>query len=101
MLITVLDSSSMEAAVCCRLLACSSVRCDRSALPIEIWLEPVAMLSLLPRTELTTFNKEACMVLMASITLPGLALLVSMAVVRSPAAMAVAAAATSKGSPPS
>ena len=33
----------MEAAVCCRLDACSSVRCDRSAVPLAISAEAVAI----------------------------------------------------------
>ena len=49
-LFTVALSSSIEATVCCRLEACSSVRCDRSALPVAISAEPVAMESLLVRT---------------------------------------------------
>jgi len=40
-------SSSIDAAVCCRLLACSSVRWLRSAFPVAICALPVAMLSLL------------------------------------------------------
>lgn len=40
----------MDAAVCCRLLACSSVRWLRSALPLAICPDPVAMGSLLVRT---------------------------------------------------
>ena len=42
------ESSSIEAAVCCRLDACSSVRWLRSALPVAICDEPVAMLSITP-----------------------------------------------------
>ncbi len=51
---TVPPSCSIEAAVCCRLEACSSVRCDRSSLPLAIWLEPAAMDSLPSRTWVTT-----------------------------------------------
>ena len=40
---TVLVSSSIEEAVSSSELACSSVRCDRSALPAAIWPEAVAM----------------------------------------------------------
>ncbi len=51
---TVAVSCSMEAAVCCRLDACSSVRWLRSALPVAICVLPVAMESLLCRTCPTT-----------------------------------------------
>ena len=47
---TVAVSSSIDAAVCSRLDACSSVRCDRSALPLAISPVPVAIESLLIRT---------------------------------------------------
>jgi len=50
---TVEATSSIAAAVCSRLEACSSVRCDRSMLPVAIWVEPVAMDSLLNRTSPT------------------------------------------------
>jgi hypothetical protein len=43
-------SSSIEAAVCCRLAACSPVRWLRSALPGAIWWEPVALESLVWRS---------------------------------------------------
>ncbi len=43
LLLTVELSCSMEAAVCCRLAACASVRWLRSALPVATWLEPVAI----------------------------------------------------------
>ncbi len=46
--------SSMEAAVCCRLDACDSVRWERSALPLAICEEPVAMESLAWRIWCTT-----------------------------------------------
>ena len=47
---TVLVSCSIDAAVCCRFDDCSSVRCERSALPVAICADPVAMLSELCRT---------------------------------------------------
>jgi hypothetical protein len=48
--LTVEPSCSIDAAVCSSALACSSVRWLRSALPLAICAEPVAMLSLLLRT---------------------------------------------------
>ncbi len=42
LLVTVEVSSSIDAAVCCRFAACSSVRWLRSALPCAIWWLPVA-----------------------------------------------------------
>ena len=48
--LTVLVSSSIEAAVCSSELACSSVRDDRSWLPVAIWLEAVAIVSVPVRT---------------------------------------------------
>ncbi len=50
----------MLAAVSSREAACCSVREDRSALPEAICVEPVAMLSLLARTEPTTRLSAAC-----------------------------------------
>ena len=63
--LTVAFISSMEAAVCSRLLACSSVRWLRSALPEAIWLAPVAIDSLLCRTSATTRARPARMSSMA------------------------------------
>ncbi len=57
--LTVAVSCSMEAAVCCRLLACSSVRWLRSALPVAIWDEPVPIESELSRTWLTMVASPA------------------------------------------
>ena len=54
---TVPASCSIEAAVCCRFAACSSVRCERSVVPVAIWVEPVAMLSLASRTRPTTLTR--------------------------------------------
>ena len=50
---TVEVSSSMLDAVSSRLEACSSVRCDRSALPCAISCEAVVIDSVLPRTSPT------------------------------------------------
>jgi hypothetical protein len=47
---TVLASCSMLAAVCWRLEACSSVRCERSVVPAETWLEAVTTASAEVRT---------------------------------------------------
>ncbi|MNT24739.1 hypothetical protein D3C72_1602310 [compost metagenome] len=44
---TVLVSSSMDEAVCSSVLACCSVREDKSKLPMAIWLAAVAMVSVL------------------------------------------------------
>ncbi|MOA34094.1 hypothetical protein D3C78_1554420 [compost metagenome] len=57
---TVAVSSSMLAAVCAREAACCSVRADRSTLPLAICAEPLAMLSLLARTEPTKRVNEPC-----------------------------------------
>ncbi|CAM3652179.1 hypothetical protein ACAN107058_12720 [Paracidovorax anthurii] len=67
--LTVEFISSMEAAVCWRLEACSSVRWLRSALPVAIWEAPVAMDSLLWRTSETTCARLARMAPMAARTL--------------------------------
>jgi hypothetical protein len=58
---TVAVSCSMDAAVSCRLLACSSVRWLKSRLPVAICVVPVAMLSLLWRTVPTTLTRLAFM----------------------------------------
>ncbi len=50
---TVLVSCSIELAVCCRLLAASSVRCERSTLPLAISVDAVWMPSVASRTWLT------------------------------------------------
>ena len=55
--LTVAVSSSIEAAVCCRLLACSSVRWLRSALPLAICAEPVAIDSEALRTSPTMASR--------------------------------------------
>ena len=47
---TVEDSSSIEEAVSSRLAACSSVRCERSLLPVAISLAAMVMESTLDRT---------------------------------------------------
>ncbi len=59
--LTVAVSSSIDAAVCCRLLACSSVRWLRSVLPAAIWLDPVAMESELLRTRETMLTRLSFM----------------------------------------
>ena len=59
--LTVLVSSSMEAAVCASELACSSVRDDKSTLPAAIWLEAVAMVSVPWRTWPTIPTRLVCM----------------------------------------
>ena len=48
----------------------SGRRTRRSALPVAICEDPVAMLSLLERTWLTTLRKDCCMWSMAATTLP-------------------------------
>ncbi|MNR21892.1 hypothetical protein D3C85_1388210 [compost metagenome] len=98
---TVTVSSSMLAAVCAREAACCSVRDDRSTLPLAICAEPLAMLSLLARTEPTSWVNESCIRCIAWVTLPGSARDMSMRAVRSPLAMLVARSATAAGSPPS
>ena len=50
-------SCSIVAAVSCNALACSSVRLDRSRLPVAICDDAVATLSLLPRTAATVRDK--------------------------------------------
>ena len=88
---TVLLSSSIEAAVCCRLLACVSVRWLRSVLPVAIWLEPVAMFSLLWRTAPTVRIRLSFMALRAVSNWAVSSLpLVSMCEVKSPLATACA-----------
>src|SRR5205814_293623 len=66
---TVLESCSIEEAVCCRLEACCSVRSDRSALPVAIWPEPVAMACEVSRTCVTTCARLSRMRCIAAITL--------------------------------
>ncbi len=58
LLLTVELSCSIDAAVCCRLAACSSVRWLRSALPVAISCEPVAIDSELERTAPTMPRSE-------------------------------------------
>jgi hypothetical protein len=61
--LTVEPSCSIEAAVSSSALACSSVRWLRSALPLAICAEPVAMLSLLLRTVPTILHQALIHVL--------------------------------------
>jgi len=98
---TVLEICSIEAAVCCRLLACSSVRWLRSALPEAICEEPVAMLSLLLRTWPTMRARLACISPSEFITLPAGAPAAAAMGARLPAATCSAAAPSSAGSAPS
>ncbi len=89
--LTVPESSSIDAAVCCRLLACSSVRWLRSALPVAICAEPVAIDSLLARTWPTicarlSFMRESARSSCAVSSLP----CTTMRELRSPAATVVA-----------
>ena len=51
---------SIDAAVCCRLLAVCSVRIDRSWLPVAISAEAVEMLSVLERTWPTSWCSAPC-----------------------------------------
>jgi hypothetical protein len=87
--LTVLVSSSIDAAVSSRELACSSVRDDKSWLPAAIWLDAVAMVSVPWRTSPTTLARLSFMSLSACISWPVSSLLLtSMSLVRSPAATA-------------
>jgi hypothetical protein len=84
---TVAFICSMDAAVSCRLLACCSVRVDRSALPVAIWSLPVAMLSLPWRTSLTMRTRLSFMALSAPCNSPSSSRrLTEMTELRSPAA---------------
>ncbi len=58
--LTVPVSCSIAAAVCSRLLACASVRLDRSRLPAAIWPEAVAMVSVPLRTWDTMLTRLWC-----------------------------------------
>ena len=49
--------SSIDAAVCSRLLACDSVRADRSWLPVAIWATAVLSWSTSVRTSCTTVRR--------------------------------------------
>ena len=100
LLLTVEPICSIDAAVCCRLLACSSVRWLRSALPVAIWAEPVAMLSLLERTCATIVARLARMSRIAENRLVESPARTGIVVDRSPAAIRRAAACASCGSPP-
>ena len=68
--LTVAVSSSIDAAVCCRLLACSSVRWLRSALPLAICDEPMAMDSEALRTSPTMATRLSFMCLSAPSRVP-------------------------------
>jgi hypothetical protein len=98
---TLTVSSSIEAAVCCRLLACASVRWLRSALPLAIWTEPVAIESLDWRTWPTTSARRSRMRCMAATMLVVSPVRVRTCTPRLPSAMALAMATTSPGSAPS
>mmetsp|Transcript_59422 Transcript_59422/g.140427 ORF Transcript_59422/g.140427 Transcript_59422/m.140427 type:complete len:247 (+) Transcript_59422:848-1588(+) len=58
---TVAFISSIDAAVCSRLAACSSVRCDRSVLPLAISPAPVRMESAPLRTWVTICTRPSRM----------------------------------------
>ncbi len=62
---TVLVNCSIDAAVSARLLACSSVRADRSRLPLAISVEALAMCSVPVRTSVTMPDRPSFMVLSA------------------------------------
>ncbi len=84
---TVLVSCSIDAAVSSSDEACSSVRCDRSALPCAICEDAEAMLSQPSRTSLTMRARLSFMVLSAPIRSPVSSRVATwMSVVRSPAA---------------
>ena len=84
---TVAVSSSIEAAVSSRLLACCSVRWLRSRLPEAISLDPVAMESLLWRTRPMISRSLSFMLLMAESNWAGSSLpCTTMLAVRSPCA---------------
>jgi hypothetical protein len=51
-------SSSIEAAVCCNALACSSVRDERSRLPAAICVLAMATLSAFSRTSVTMLRER-------------------------------------------
>ncbi|CAM3513725.1 hypothetical protein ACAN107058_07830 [Paracidovorax anthurii] len=93
LVLTVLLSSSIEAAVSSRLLACCSVRWLRSALPMAISAAPVAMFSLPLRTWPTMFTSWPFMCCRACSSAAGSSLpWMSKVEVRSPWATAVATA---------
>ncbi len=94
-------SCSIAAAVCCRLLACSSVRWLRSVLPVAISADPVAMLSLDSRTWPTTSARRSRMRRIAARMLVVSPSRVFTATPRLPCAIALAMATTSPGSAPS
>ncbi len=84
---TVLVSSSIEAAVSSSEEACSSVRCDRSALPCAICDDADAMFSQPSRTSLTMRARLSFMALSAPIRSPVSSRVTTrISVVRSPAA---------------
>ncbi len=97
---TVMVSSSIDAAVCWRLLACSSVRWLRSALPVAICVEPVATLSLLVRTCSTTSARRSRIARIAARMLRPSVSRTGIPTARSPSAIALATRMASSGSPP-
>ncbi len=94
-------SCSIDAAVCCRLPACASVRWLRSALPLAISEEPVAIESLDRRTWPTTSASRPRMRCMAARMLVVSPARVRTSMARLPSAIALAMATTSPGSAPS
>ncbi len=92
--------SSMEAAVCCRLLAWCSVRELRSRLPAAICELAVDTESTPERTVATTLDSEDCMSRAAASTLVWSPARVCTSTVRSPSAMRRSSAAAWAGSPP-
>ena len=97
--LTVELSSSIDAAVSSSAEACCSVRFERSLLPSAIWLEPLAMLSLLART-CATMAASASRMRPSAATMLRSSAEVSRRDARSPCAIALATAAASLGSPP-
>ena len=98
---TVAPSCSIDAAVCCSVEACSSVRWLRSWLPWAICALAVATLSAFMRTAPTTFTRLSCMRPIWAIRLLSSPARNCTVTLRSPAATRWASAATSAGSAPS
>ena len=97
---TVAVNCSMLAAVSSSEAACSSVRCDRSSLPAEIWRLADAIDPADWRIPPIVACSRACMSCIAAIMLVRSPARTGTGCVRSPCAMRVASAAASSGSPP-
>ncbi len=93
--------SSIDAAVCCSELACSSVRCDRSWLPAAIWRDAPAIWSTPERTSPTMARSAVVIDASAAIRLVASSPRSGISRDRSPEATVRAISTAASGSPPS